>query len=234
MELLSVFASKFLFVVAALLPIINPPGLVPIFITMTSRNSAAQRRFLARRIAMYCFLLLLGSMYVGTFVLSFFGVSLPVVQLAGGLVITFAAWRMLNDTPAENTQASGAVAKEGYDELKQRAFYPLAFPLTVGPGSISVAITIGASLTESGKTLIKFTIAPLASLVAISALSLLIYACYRYADKLLKYLGQTGSVVFLRLSAFILLCLGVQIMWEGLGNLLTELLKSDLSFLLHR
>ncbi|WP_280954669.1 MarC family protein [Paludibacterium denitrificans] len=164
MELLSIFASKFLFVVAALLPLINPPGLVPIFISLTVHNTPQQRKYLALRIAMYCFLLLLGSMYVGTFVLSFFGVSLPVVQLSGGLLITIAARRMLNDTPAENNQPSSAPARsENRDQLKQRAFFPLTFPLTVGPGSISVAITVGASLTGSGQALVKYTIAPLAS-----------------------------------------------------------------------
>ena len=220
--LLSLFVSKFLFVAAALLPIINPPGLVPFFISMTSHNSQAQRAFLARRIAIYCFLLLLGSMYVGGFVLSFFGVSLPVVQISGGLLITIAAWRMLNDNPAENTP--GVDELENRETLKQRAFYPLTFPMTVGPGSISVAITVGASLTSSGKALVKFTVAPLAAVAAVSVTCLLIWWCLLHADKFLRYLGQTGAVVFLRLTAFILLCLGVQIIWEGLSGLLEPLL----------
>ncbi|MFC3532863.1 MarC family protein [Vogesella facilis] len=220
--MLSLFASKFLFVAAALLPIINPPGLVPFFISMTSHNSQVQRAFLARRIAIYCFLLLLGSMYIGGFVLSFFGVSLPVVQISGGLLITIAAWRMLNDNPAENTP--GVAELENRETLKQRAFYPLTFPMTVGPGSISVAITVGASLTSSGKALVKFTVAPLAAVAAVSVTCLLIWWCLLHADKFLRYLGQTGAVVFLRLTAFILLCLGVQIIWEGFSGLVEPLL----------
>lgn len=220
--MLSLFVSKYLFVLAALLPIINPPGLVPFFISLTSHNSNAQRAFLARRIAIYCFLLLLGSMYIGGVVLEFFGVSLPVVQVSGGLLITIAAWRMLNDAPAETSPqlAQG----EHREALKQRAFYPLTFPLTVGPGSISVAITIGASLTGTGSALARYTIAPVASLAAVATICLAIWVCLRNADKLFRYLGQTGSVVFLRLTAFILLCLGVQIIWLGLSGLLEPLL----------
>ncbi|OHX10338.1 MarC family protein [Chromobacterium sphagni] len=228
MQLLSIFLTKFLFVMAALLPIMNPPGLVPIFISMTARNTPQQRRYLARRIALYCALLLVGSMYVGGYVLSFFGVSLPVVQMSGGLLITFAAWRMLNDNPAEASQPSAEPARgDSQAELKQRAFYPLTFPLTVGPGSISVAITIGATLTGSGKGIVRYAVAPLAGSAAILVCSVLVYLCYSNADKLLRYLGQTGSVVFLRLSAFILLCLGVQIMWDGLGELAAQWLRDN-------
>ncbi|WP_434634965.1 MarC family protein [Chromobacterium sp. CV08] len=232
MQLLSIFVTKFLFVMAALLPIMNPPGLVPIFISMTARNTPQQRRYLARRIALYCALLLVGSMYVGGYVLSFFGVSLPVVQMSGGLLITFAAWRMLNDTPAEPSQAPAEQARaDSQAELKQRAFYPLTFPLTVGPGSISVAITIGATLTGSGKGIVRYAVAPLAGSAAIVACSVLVYLCYSHADKLLRYLGQTGSVVFLRLSAFILLCLGVQIMWDGFGELAGQWLRDNAALL---
>ncbi|WP_369700237.1 MarC family protein [Chromobacterium sp. LK11] len=230
MQLLTIFITKFLFVMAALLPIMNPPGLVPIFISMTARNTPQQRRYLARRIAMYCALLLLGSMFTGGYVLSFFGVSLPVVQLSGGLLITFAAWRMLNDAPPESspTSTDQPIQAENHDALKQRAFYPLTFPLTVGPGSISVAITMGASLTDTGKGIVKYAISPLAGGCAVLVCSVLVYLCYRHADKLLRYLGQTGSVVFLRLSAFILLCLGVQIMWDGFGALIVQLAQDVL------
>ena len=222
-SMLTLFVTKYLFVLAALLPIINPPGLVPFFISLTSHNSNAQRSFLARRITMYCFLLLVGSMYIGGVVLEFFGVSIPVVQVSGGLLITFAAWRMLNDAPAESSPNMDAV--EQHDALKQRAFYPLTFPLTVGPGSISVAITIGAALTGKGTAVERYTIAPIASLAAIATICLAVWVCLRNADKLFRYMGKTGSVVFMRLTAFILLCLGVQIVWLGVSGLLEPLLS---------
>ncbi|MCP9758221.1 NAAT family transporter [Aquitalea sp. S1-19] len=226
---LMLFTSKVFFVMAALLPIMNPPGMVPIFLAQTARNSKAQRHYLARRIAISSFVLLLGSMYIGSFVLEFFGVSLPVVQLSGGLLITFSAWRLLNDTPADASptgmQGGEHISKE---ELKQRAFYPLAFPLTVGPGSVSVAITLGASMTQAEHGLLKYTLAPAASLVGVALVSLIVFLCYRHGEKLLRYLGETGELVFMRLTAFILLCLGVQIMWDGFSQLAGSLLKNPL------
>jgi small neutral amino acid transporter SnatA (MarC family) len=139
-----------------------------------------------------------------------------VVQLSGGLLISLAAWRMLNDNPAESNQPSTEPARqENRDELKQRAFYPLTFPLTVGPGSISVSITLGASMSVTGKPMVKYMLVPMASLAAVLSLAVLVYMCYRHADKLLGYLGQTGSVVFLRLSAFILMCLGCKSCGKG-------------------
>ncbi|MGL6072187.1 MarC family protein [Craterilacuibacter sp.] len=224
---LMLFISKVFFVLAALLPIMNPPGMVPIFLAQTARNTEAQRNYLARRIAISSFVLLLGSMYIGSYVLEFFGVSLPVVQLSGGLLITFSAWRLLNDTPADASPASMQTGEHiSKEELKQRAFYPLAFPLTVGPGSVSVAITLGASMTQAGHGILKYTLAPAASLVGVALVSFFVFWCYRHGEKLTRILGATGELIFMRLTAFILLCLGVQIMWDGFSQLLGELIKA--------
>lgn len=221
-QYLSTFVTNFLFVLATLWPIINPPGGVPIFMTLTAHNSNAERAFLARRIAFYSFLLLIGSMYFGGVVLSFFGVEIPVVQVAGGLLISVAGWRMMNEAPAPKSAPDNT--QDMSDHLKQQAFYPLTFPMMVGPGSISVAITVGASLSRKGTLLERFTIAPLAALAAITVICIAVWASLRYADRLLKFLGKTGTMVFMRLTAFILLCLGVQIMWLGISGLLEPLL----------
>ncbi|TIC87228.1 MarC family protein [Crenobacter intestini] len=224
---LLLFVSKVLFVAAALLPIMNPPGMVPVFLAQTARNTPEQRVYLSRRIAVFAFLLLLGSMYIGGFVLEIFGVSLPVVQISGGMLITLAAWRMLNDEPAEASPASGQLGEHiSRDALKQKAFYPLAFPLTVGPGSVSVAITLGASFAHTGEGWMRYVLAPLAAMVAVALVSVFVYLCYRHGERLLALLGQTGAVVFMRLTAFILLCLGVQIMWDGARELLLPLLAA--------
>ncbi len=220
----SFLITNFLFIFAALLPIINPLGLMTFFVTMTANNSEPEKYFLARRATLYCFLLLLGSIYVGGYVLSFFGVSLPVIQLAGGILIAMTAWRILNDDAIERPVVMADLAPSEHKELlKQRAFYPLTFPLTVGPGAISVAITLGATL--SGKTIVeKFTLLPLAGVSAVAPLSAITWVCLRYADKLLRIFSKTASVVILRLTAFILLCLGIQIIWTAFIRLLEPLL----------
>ena len=231
MSLFSFFAGKFLFALAALLPIINPPGLIPIFLSLTSRNTREQRQFLARRIAIYGFVLLAGSMFIGSYLLSFFGVSLPVVQLGGGLLLTFTAWRMLNDTPAEHSTHAPEPEHIDQAQLKQRAFYPLGFPLTVGLGSVSVSITIGATFFHSNHNFVQLALTPVASLLAVAVVCYLIYFCYLHAETMLHHLGPTGAVVFLRLSAFILVCLGMQIMWNGISELISGWVQSELGAL---
>src|SRR5580704_5528946 len=133
------FGNTFLLVYAGLFPIVNPIGGAPIFLALTHQSSEEARRALAWRVAVNGFVLLLGSLFVGSHVLAFFGITLPVVRIAGGLAVASFAWRLLRD---------GAVPAQGPDEVDETvpvdAFYPLTMPLTVGPGSISVAIPIRA------------------------------------------------------------------------------------------
>src|SRR5580765_184546 len=139
------FGSVIFLTVGALLPIVDPLGNAPIYISMTSGLTPEQRRRMAKSVAINSFLLLLASTLVGAYVLDFFGLSIPAVQVTGGIVLFAMGWQMLNNTNTvptrERTDASGYTA--GY--LRERAFYPMTMPVTVGPGSISVALAIGAN-----------------------------------------------------------------------------------------
>ena len=206
-----------LLVIAALLPIVNPFGGAPVFLAMTADCTPALRATLAQKIAVNAFILLLGSLFVGTYVLEFFGLSVPIVQVAGGIVVCVNAWELLRaETAAPIIPASAPAAAE----IATRAFYPLTLPLTVGPGTISVAITIGAHHPQSVRSLVVHGAADVigAALIAAS-----VFVCYRYADRMLRVLGETGTSVLIRLSAFILLCIGVQIFWTGASALLASL-----------
>src|SRR4051812_8736425 len=146
---MSDYANAVLFTLAALLPIVNPLGSAPIFLSMTADLPATARRKLAVAVARHAFLLLTAAMLIGTYVLRIFGVSLPIVRVAGGLLVTANGWRMLNSDEGPIDAASGPV--EAWErEVARRAFYPLTFPLTVGPGSVSVAITLGAKAQSRG------------------------------------------------------------------------------------
>src|SRR6185437_13758693 len=135
---MNVFADTILLSYAALFPIVNPVGSAPLFLGLTQFCSDKERNALALRVAINSFFLLLGSLFMGTHVLEFFGISLPVVRIGGGLVVTAFGWKLLNsDAPHE-----GADAKA--NSTIPDAFYPLTMPLTVGPGSISVAISLGS------------------------------------------------------------------------------------------
>ncbi len=197
--------------VAALFPIVNPVGTAPIFLSLTRGASVDTRTMLARKIAVNGFVLLVVSMLVGSYILAFFGISLPVVQVAGGLVLTSTGWSLLTRPPGESN-AERTVPATHRDWLQQ-SFYPLTLPLTVGPGSLSVAVTMGAN--AAGR------VAPVmvASLMAAVFIALTIYLSYAWSERLERLLGESAINVFLRLSSFILLCIGVQILANGVKAL---------------
>ena len=207
-----------LLILTTLFPVVNPLGGAPIFLSLTHYYSEEDRRLLSRRIAMNGFILLIVSYLIGTYILAFFGISLPVVQVGGGLVVISASWAMLNDEESVSRQeVSRSVELTG---LSRKAFYPLTLPLTVGPGTISVAITLGANGPHRGLPLLYAIIGALIGAVLIAAS---IFLCYSFADQLAKVLGATGMSVIMRLSSFLLLCIGVQILWNGVSALLKSL-----------
>src|SRR4051812_31799639 len=214
------YANAVLFTLAALLPIVNPLGSAPIFLSMTADLPADARRRLAVTVGRYSLLLLSAAMLIGTYVLRIFGVSLPIVRVAGGLLVTANGWRLLNHDESSDPKPDPVDAWER--EVARRAFYPLTFPLTVGPGSISVAITLGARAPSSGgRTLLELA----AALIGVLIVSLIVFLSYRFSSRLIAYLGETGTIVFLRLSSFILLCIGVAIIWSGVVDLVHPLLQ---------
>ena len=216
-----VLAAKLFFLVfAALAAITNPRASVPIFLASTVGCSTDMRRALAWRIAVNVFFILVGSMFIGSYILDFFGLSLPVVQVGGGLLIMSFGWQFLHQRDEDATTPSATTWRP--EELATRAFYPLTLPLTVGPGSMSVAITLGANVNQSG---LNYVVAIVPMVAGVALISLTIYVCYRYAEGIARVLGQTGTSVFLRLSAFIALCIGVQITWNGISTLVKTLLK---------
>lgn len=205
--------TSFLAVVVALFPIVDPLGMAPIFLRLTDGSSAKTRSSLAMRIALGGLALMLASLFVGSYILAFFGVTVPAVQVAGGLVVIAAGWRLLQE--GEDTASREQHSKPSDDVVRNRAFFPLTMPLTVGPGTISVAITIGTKGAASSERLFDLIGAVLGSLVVAAS----IYVSYRFASRVLGVLGAAGTDVVVRLSAFILLCLGVQILWNGYSAL---------------
>lgn len=221
LEWLAAFGKSFLFVFAALLPILNPAATAPIFLGLTEGASDKTRALLARRIARYMLFLMLGSMLVGSHVLAFFGISLPIVRVGGGLILAATAWRLL--TASHVSEDSRTELAEAFtpDMARRHAFYPLTFPVSCGPGSIAAAITVGVSLSDPRMAVALARVG--GGVAALVAIAILLYLAFRYAEHLLRPLGEAGSVIFLRLSAFILLCLGVQIVWDGVSELLGSL-----------
>jgi multiple antibiotic resistance protein len=214
---LNAFLHTFLLVYAGLFPIVNPIGGAPIFLSMTRPWSMAERNSLALRVSINSFFLLLGSLIVGSHVLAFFGITLPVVRVAGGMVVTAFGWKLLHADEApqilKKPDASGTT--KGPDT----AFYPLTMPLTVGPGSIAVAITLGSQWPKAENWPDAAIVAG-AAVFGLLVMSATIYVAYRFAGRVLRALGDSGTKAVMQLTAFILLCIGVEIVWSGASALL--------------
>jgi multiple antibiotic resistance protein len=214
-------AKSILLILSALFPIVNPLGGAPFFLTMTRDYSGLERMKLSERVAINSFLLLVISCFVGTHILTFFGISLPVVQVGGGLVVISTGWAMLKSEDDSDEPREGGVKRNvSPDDEFKNAFYPLTLPLTVGPGSISVAITLGANLPRHHGWNILPTISILIGCAVVSASILL---CYGFSDRLARVVGRTGMSVIMRLSSFLLVCIGVQILWNGVKALVTTI-----------
>jgi multiple antibiotic resistance protein len=217
---LSDLAKNTFLVVGALFPIVNPIGNTPIFLSLTRGLSAEGRTALARMIAVNGLILILGSIFIGTYILAFFGISLPVVQVGGGLVVISTGWALLrqsNDGESDDKTSRHECNEADYS---RQAFYPLTLPLTVGPGSISVAIAVGANRSEGSEGRWPLIAGMLLGSLLIAAS---IYLSYRFAERLGRTLGDAAMNVIIRLSSFILVCIGVQILWNGLSALLLTL-----------
>jgi multiple antibiotic resistance protein len=206
-------ANAFLLVYAGLFPIVNPIGGAPIFLGLTGHCTDEERNALALGITINSFFLLLGSMLVGSYVLEFFGITLPIVRVAGGLVVTVTGWNLLQarlDADDERAAHKPVIPTD--------AFYPLTMPITVGPGSIAVAITLG-SQRPRGVPVTQLAVLGCAAIAGVIATAATIYVCYRFAESTVGALGPNGTNVLVRLSAFILLCIGIEIVWSGYSAL---------------
>ncbi len=213
----SAILSAFLLTFAGLFPIVNPIEAAPFFLALTPQLSNPERAVLARNVAINGFALLLGSMVLGPWLLEFFGIELPVVRIAGGLVVTALGWKLLTE---ESWSDHGSANVQPGTARRIGSFYPLTMPLTVGPGSISVAITIGSRTPESGFQFPLIALHAIGAFIGVVAIAASIYIAYRFAGNIARLLGETGVEVMVRLSAFILMCIGIEIVWNGYSALI--------------
>jgi multiple antibiotic resistance protein len=223
--------ESFLIAFSALLPLMNPLGSALVFLGLVGPQAPKVYRSLARRIAINNVIFLAVIEVLGAAILRFFGISLPIVQLAGGVVIAAMGWRVLNEPDAgaseqkqEETaavEADDAAQEEvldGAGGLGEKAFYPYTFPVTSGPGTLVALLTLSAHM--AGGKLTENTLAHLGVFLAVVVLSALVYVCYAYAPRITKAIPPSTAHGILRVVAFILLCIGVQIAWNGLSVLL--------------
>jgi multiple antibiotic resistance protein len=216
------FSKSFILALTALLPLINPIGSALVFLGLVRNQPAEVYRQLARKIAFSTFGFLIVIEFLGSLLLGFFGISLPIVQITGGIVIAATAWALLFEKDAnagnraKHQEIEGSAPAEDED-LNDKIFYPFTFPITAGPGTLVVTITLGAH--AAANSLIAKTEAYGGIALAAAVLSASVYLCYGYAPKLIKAVSPATVNGILRVIAFILMCIGVQIAWNGMSLL---------------
>jgi multiple antibiotic resistance protein len=200
-----------------LLPIINPLSTAPVFVATVGGDRAFAGR-LARQVAINAWFVVVVSILVGTYVLALFGISLPVVRIGGGLLVAATAWRMLHRTEDDDVHAAAAeqAAELSNVEVMRRSFFPITFPLTTGPGTIAASIALGAQIPP---TPVLYLAGAIVAAAGAAVVSLVLYLIFRNSTGVLARLGPVGMLVMMRLMAFILLCIGIQIMWTGWAEL---------------
>ncbi|GGG88260.1 MarC family protein [Edaphobacter dinghuensis] len=218
----------FAFGFSALLPVVNPLGSALVFLGLVGVVSPKIYRSLARRIAINTILFFAIIELLGSALLSFFSISLPIVQVSGGFVLAAMGWSLLNEKDPQATVEEAHEEVESDEEaksnsLEQGAFYPLTFPVTAGPGCIVVMLTLSAHASK--KTISDNVLAHVGLLLAVIVLSALVYVCYAYAPQITSKISPSTAHGILRVVAFLLLCIGVQIAWNGASALLATVLQ---------
>lgn len=219
------FWKYFFLAFSALFPLINPLGSAIVFLGLVGSAPAQVYRSLARRIAINTVIFLAVIELAGSTLLHFFGISLPIVQVSGGFVIAAMGWSLLNEQDAQANVRSkqeelSTSANVGSNNLEQKAFYPFTFPVTAGPGTLVVMLTLSAHATNPALT--ANILAHLGIFLAAIVLSVMVYFSYAYAPRITGVISEATAHGILRVIAFILLCIGVQIAWNGLAVLLAS------------
>jgi multiple antibiotic resistance protein len=220
MWLLNGISASFLVALPALFSIVNPVAGAFIYSQVTVDRLHNERVALAWRVATYSAAVMLVTLSAGATIMSFFGVSLSALRIAGGLVVAVRAWEMLSAPEANEGRKQKQAAPAG--SAGDVAFFPLTMPFTTGPGTISVAIALSANRPPNTLDLIPYFVGTSAAAIAVAAM---VGLCYAYADRVVALLGQSGSRIVTRLSAFLLLCIGVQIALTGVQHALRSVLE---------
>jgi multiple antibiotic resistance protein len=218
MAVLTFFGLSF----SALLPLINPLGGALVFLSIVGPATPDVYRRLARRVAINTTMFLLLIETAGAAIMKFFGISLPVMQVSGGLVLASMGWSLLNQNEAAPAATQDGVAPgPDVSSLDSKSFYPLTFPITAGPGCIVVVITVSAQ--ASAQLGLMGLAAHSGIALAVAALSAAVFVCYGFAPAIAARIKPQTAHGIQRVIAFVLLSIGVQITWNGVARLLVGL-----------
>ncbi len=199
--------------IVSLFPPVNPIGSALMVDPFLHHLNASARKQAALKISIYCFILCIVTTIVGSWLFKLFGISLPVVQFAGGLLICQMGWRMLDSRESSDSQGTPGDSSDQNKSVDEVLFYPLAFPMTTGAGTIAVLLTLSAHGHEEDSWQYLQNMAAL--FLAVFLVCFMVYLCYAFTPMLLRHLGKRGETIVNKLSAFLVFCVGLQIAVDG-------------------
>src|SRR5678809_418107 len=207
--------------IITLFPVVNPIGTAFILNPYFDNLTRKQRKNAVKKITLYAFTICAVTLFIGRWILELFGISIPVIQLAGGIMICKMGWEFLsagNNSPEQRVKAAHTAEAVAFDRLQEKLFYPITFPVTTGAGTISVLFTLGARSTHENTR--DYLMNTGALMIAIIVICVLIYVFYLNTKTLIQYMGPKGENVVNRISAFLIFCVGLQIAVNGIKALM--------------
>ncbi|HIP80053.1 MAG TPA: MarC family NAAT transporter [Kiloniellaceae bacterium] len=217
-DVLFEMAYYVMLVFLGLLPVTNPFSTAPAFVALTAGMTEDERGQIASTACVYMSAILLVFLLTGAVILTFFGITVPALRVAGGLIIGYIGFRML--FPADSAgDASDIAAQAG--RRRSIAFMPLAMPLLSGPGSIAVVIGMSVEVVES-PTVIEDILGYIVVALGIIGTAFVCWLVLKAAGRITRFLGATGIDVLTRLMGFFLIAIAVQFIDAGFGGVLAQ------------
>ncbi|MBS1599957.1 MAG: NAAT family transporter [Bacteroidetes bacterium] len=212
------FVSLLFIGIIALFPVVNPIGSAFMVSSYFEKLTNSEKRIAVRRITLYAFLICTVSLFAGHWILALFGISIPVIQVAGGTMICKMGWEMLSAKKKENEAGGGHIASpSGLAAIEDKLFYPITFPITTGAGTMSVLFTLSAHSASEDTT--EYLINTSAIILSIIIMCVLVYIFYLNTKTIISFLGANGETIVNRISAFLIFCVGLQIATTGIKSL---------------
>jgi len=209
--------SVFITILIGLFSLINPLSALPVYIGLTSGYTDENKLNTLKKTCVYIYIICMVSYFLGVYLLHFFGITIPALRVAGGLIIFRSGWQLLN--VQHKKELSGKLQEES-DEKTDISFSPLAMPLLAGPGSMSFLITLYSNRHES---LDEALWQDAAAIIAIIIVSVSIYFVFKYAPRLMKYTGQAGLTSLSKVMGFIVIGIGVQMIISSMTTVVKNI-----------
>jgi multiple antibiotic resistance protein len=214
--LISIFLEALVLTIGALFPIMNPFSTAPLYVSLTAGFDPKRRRRQAVMACVYAFCILATFLLLGSAIVEFFGISIPGIRAAGGLIISSVGFGMLFPPPSHTPPPTENAASQSQDQELDVAFSPLAMPSLAGPGSISVVLSAATQIRSNYPG--HWPIIYAGVILGMAATLVIAYFILRGAEVMVRFLGKVGMDAMTKIFGFLLICIGMQFLLTGIGD----------------